>query len=54
MTIREHLEEREVEYLSPYAALSRESKGRMRPEAQCDIRPVFQRDRDRKIGRAHV
>ena len=47
MTIREQLEEREVEYLSPYAALSRESKGRMRPEAQCDIRPVFQRDRDR-------
>ena len=47
MTIREQLEERESQYLSPYAALSRKSKGRMRPEAQCDIRPVFQRDRDR-------
>lgn len=47
MTIREQLEEREKEYLSPYASLSRESKGRMREEPQCDIRPVFQRDRDR-------
>lgn len=47
MTIREQLEEREVEYLSPYATLSRNSRGRKREEPQCDIRPVFQRDRDR-------
>lgn len=47
MTIREQLEEREEEYLSPYASLSRNSKGRMREEPQCDLRPVFQRDRDR-------
>ena len=47
MTIREQLEEREMEYLSPYAAFSRNSKGRVRPETECDIRPVFQRDRDR-------
>lgn len=47
MTIREQLEERELEYLSPYATLSRDSKGREREEPQCDIRPVFQRDRDR-------
>lgn len=47
MTIREQLEERELEYLSPYATLSRDSKGRDREEPQCDIRPVFQRDRDR-------
>lgn len=47
MTIREQLEEREVEYLSPYATLSRSSRGRKREEPQCDIRPVFQRDRDR-------
>lgn len=47
MTIREQLEIRETTYLSPYAALSRETKGRRRPEAECDIRPVFQRDRDR-------
>lgn len=47
MTIREKLEERELEYLSPYASFSRESKGRERAEQECDIRPVFQRDRDR-------
>lgn len=47
MTIREQLETREEEYLSPYATLSRNSKGREREEPQCDIRPVFQRDRDR-------
>ncbi len=47
MTIREELESRERQYLSPYAALSSNSKGRRREERQCDIRPVFQRDRDR-------
>lgn len=47
MTIREQLEQREVEYLSPYAALSKDSRGRRVKEQQCDIRPVFQRDRDR-------
>lgn len=47
MTIREQLEQWEKEYLSPYAALSMDSKGRAREEEQCDIRPVFQRDRDR-------
>lgn len=47
MTIREQLEEREMTYLSPYATLSRESKGRKFSEQECDIRPVFQRDRDR-------
>ncbi len=47
MTIREQMEERETTYLSPYAALSSRSKGRKRPEPECDIRPVFQRDRDR-------
>lgn len=47
MTIREQLELREVEYLSPYATLSKNSKGRKNPEEPCDIRPAFQRDRDR-------
>ena len=47
MTIREQLERREMEYLSSYAALSKNSKGRKTQEPQCDIRPVFQRDRDR-------
>ncbi len=49
MNIRESLEQWEKEYLSPYAKLSMESKGRNKPEEQCDIRPVFQRDRDRII-----
>ncbi len=49
MTIRESLEQWERNYLSPYAAHSTESRGRLKPEEQCDIRPVFQRDRDRII-----
>lgn len=49
MTIREKLEQYEKVYLSPYATLSMNSKGRLKPEEQCDIRPVFQRDRDRII-----
>ena len=47
MTIREELEQREQEILVPWASLSRESKGRLRDEVPCDIRPAFQRDRDR-------
>lgn len=47
MTIREQLELREIENLSPYATLSKDSRGRERAEEECDIRPVFQRDRDR-------
>lgn len=49
MLIRQNLEQWEKDYLSPYACLSINSKGRLREEAQCDIRPVFQRDRDRII-----
>ncbi len=47
MTIRETTELWEKEYLSEYASLSMHSRGREREEEQCDIRPVFQRDRDR-------
>ena len=47
MTIREQIELYEKEYLSPYATLSMNSLGRLKEEEQCDIRPVFQRDRDR-------
>lgn len=47
MTIREELEEREREILAPWASLSAESRGRERDEIPCDIRPAFQRDRDR-------
>ena len=47
MTIREQMELREKEILRPCATMSCESKGRDVEEKQCDIRPVFQRDRDR-------
>ena len=49
MNIREQAEEREFQYLSRYASHSRESKGRERVEEECDIRTVYQRDRDRII-----
>ena len=47
MTIREQIEAMEKENLSPYACRSVDSRGRDKDEPQCDIRPVFQRDRDR-------
>ena len=47
MTIREQIEQREHEILSPYACFSDESKGRKVAEEPCDIRTCFQRDRDR-------
>ena len=47
MLIRENIELLERTYLSPFATLSENSRGRDREEMQCDIRPVFQRDRDR-------
>lgn len=47
MTIREQIEQREEECLSLYATLSINTRGRETPEEPCDIRPVFQRDRDR-------
>ena len=47
MQIRESLEKREEQYLSPFACHSASSRGRDRAEEECDIRPVFQRDRDR-------
>lgn len=47
MTIREQIEEMEAKTLSPYATLSTASRGRDVDEPQCDIRPLFQRDRDR-------
>lgn len=47
MTIREQIEQLERTYLSPYAMLSEHSRGREREEEECDMRPAFQRDRDR-------
>ena len=47
MTIREELEAREREYLSPFAVCSADTKGRARPMQPCPLRTEFQRDRDR-------
>jgi dGTPase len=48
-TLREHLEARERDILAPQAARSAESRGRLRAEPEDDVRPAFQRDRDRII-----
>lgn len=47
MNIREEREAWEQSYLSPYASKSSETMGRDRQEDKCDIRPEYQRDRDR-------
>lgn len=47
LDIRETMEQWERENLSPYASLSSETKGRDRWEPPCDMRPAYQRDRDR-------
>ncbi|AZO95028.1 deoxyguanosinetriphosphate triphosphohydrolase [Iocasia frigidifontis] len=49
MLKRVDIEKREAEILSPYAFLSKNSQGRLKEEPECDIRTVFQRDRDRII-----
>ena len=47
-TVRERLEERE-ELLSPFASQSSKTIGRVTPEALCELRTEFQRDRDRIV-----
>lgn len=49
MTIREQTEEIEKKVLHPKACRSAESKGRVTPEKEGEIRTCFQRDRDRII-----
>jgi len=48
-SIREELEQRERQFLAPQACRSAETRGRVRPEPEEDIRPAFQHDRDRVI-----
>src|SRR3954463_16700585 len=48
-SLREQLEQRERDILAPAAARSADSRGRLRPEAEDEVRPAFQRDRDRII-----
>ena len=47
MFLREMTEELERQTLSPYAALSADSRGRQRPMEPCQIRTCYQRDIDR-------
>ena len=49
MEIRARTQAVERETLSPRAALSEHSRGRLRPEVECPVRTVYQRDRDRII-----
>ena len=49
MITREDFEKREYEILSPLASKSAESKGRLKEEEPCQLRTVYQRDRDRII-----
>ena len=48
-TIRAMLEEQEAASLHPRAAQSRATQGRDRPDPEDDMRPAFQRDRDRLL-----
>ncbi len=48
-SIRKHLEARERQILAPQAAKSADTRGRLRDEAEDDVRPAFQRDRDRVV-----
>lgn len=47
MNVREKLEAYEHEFLSEYASFSDQSKGRDIDEPMCDVRTIYQRDRDR-------
>lgn len=49
MTVREMTERNEELILSPFATLSKNTKGRQKEISDCDIRTDFQRDRDRII-----
>ncbi|ABW18822.1 deoxyguanosinetriphosphate triphosphohydrolase [Alkaliphilus oremlandii] len=49
LSIRHTTEQIEEDLFSPYAQLSKRSMGRIVDEEECDIRTVYQRDRDRII-----
>ena len=50
MQIRQYLEQREAEILSPYACHSIDSKGRDKAEEECDIRPIFPQAEGQNTG----
>lgn len=49
MVIRQIIESLEERNLSKYAALSKNSRGRLKFENECELRTCYQRDRDRII-----
>ncbi|MCL4558486.1 MAG: deoxyguanosinetriphosphate triphosphohydrolase [Deltaproteobacteria bacterium] len=49
MLVREILEQQEKQTLHPRAMLSIDSRGREMGEPACDVRPIFQHDRDRVL-----
>ena len=49
MTLREQYQSKEEALLSPLACRSTQSRGRARPEEECDVRTPFQRDVDRVV-----
>ena len=49
MTIREEMEQAEHTFLAPWAAFSDQTKGRLRPEEESEVRTCYQRDVDRIV-----
>ncbi len=49
LSVRETIEQQELEYLSPYSCPSVKTKGRTVQEDPCPIRTAFQRDRNRIV-----
>ncbi len=49
MRTRQEYEELELKHLAPYAQKSAETRGRVHPEKEHDLRTVYQRDRDRIV-----
>ena len=49
---RKEIEERERQTLAPYAAMAAESRGRVYPQKEHELRTAYQRDRDRIIHSA--
>ena len=49
MILREDIEKKEGDTLSPYAACASQTRGRVHPEEKCRYRTDYQRDRDRIV-----
>ena len=49
MELRQQREQLEETFLSPHACRAAQTRGRVRPEAECELRTCFQRDTDRIV-----